>query len=265
MPPIIGLNKRSLARVMTRLNNIALITGAAGGIGRSLMQVFHDAGYSIIATDMAAQPQDLHCICYLQADLARFVEDEAYASEVISAIRNTLQGAGLNTLINNAAIQILGGAESLTRQNLRTTLDVNLLAPFLLTQALLPELEAVKGCVVNIGSIHARLTKKNFVAYATSKAALAGMTRALAVDLGSRVRINAIEPAAVETAMLKRGFEGKPELYRQLEACHPQQRIGQPEEVARLALAISEGGMNFLHGACIGLDGGISGRLFDPN
>jgi len=250
---------------MTQRSKIALIPGAAGGIGRSLVEVFHDAGYHIIATDMAAQPQDLHCRCYLQADLAHFVEDEVYASEVISAIRKTLHGAGLNTLINNAAIQILGGAESLSRQDLRTTLDVNLLAPFLLTQALLPELEAAKGCVVNIGSIHARLTKKNFVAYATSKAALAGMTRALAVDIGPRVRINAIEPAAIETAMLKDGFNGKPELYRQLEACHPQQRIGQPEEVARLALAISAGGMNFLHGSCIGLDGGIAGRLFDPD
>ena len=91
------------------------------------------------------------------------------------------------------------------------------------------------------------------------------MTRALAVDLGSRVRINAIEPAAIETEMLKDGFAGKPELYRQLKDCHPQHRIGQPEEVARLALAIVGGCMDFLHGACVGLDGGISARLFDPD
>jgi len=87
----------------------------------------------------------------------------------------------------------------------------------------------------------------------------------MAVDLGPRVRVNAIEPAAIETDMLKVSFAGKPELYRQLEACHPQQRIGQPEEVARLALAIAAYGMNFLHGACIGLDGGISSKLYDPD
>jgi NAD(P)-dependent dehydrogenase (short-subunit alcohol dehydrogenase family) len=207
----------------------------------------------------------LACAAYVSADLARFSQDEDYADKIISQFRAALKGVPLNVLINNAATQILGGVESLTRADWRTTLDVNLMAPFLLAQALLPELEKGKGCIVNIGSIHARLTKKNFVAYATSKAALAGMTRAMAVDLGPRVRINAIEPAAIETEMLKAGFVEKEELYSQLEACHPQRRIGKPKEVANLALAIAEGNMNFLHGSCISLDGGISGRLFDPD
>lgn len=241
-----------------------LITGALGGIGDALVQTFYAAGYRVIATDLAEKPSKLIEARFLQADLARYVQDESYASEFNEVLRTEL-GGRLDVLINNAAIQILGGADSLSRQDWRSTLDVNLLAPFLLTQALLPELEATKGSVINIGSIHARLTKKNFVAYATSKAALAGMTRALAVDLGNCVRINAIEPAAIETDMLKAGFAGKPEAYAQLEHCHPQQRIGQPEEVARLALTIAEGGMNFLHGTCIAMDGGISGRLFDPH
>jgi NAD(P)-dependent dehydrogenase (short-subunit alcohol dehydrogenase family) len=243
----------------------AVITGASGGIGRALVSAFHTAGYQVIATDISSRPADLSCDHYIQADLALSVADKDYAEDCFTQIRNIIDGDGLKALINNAAVQILGGTEKLTRQDWRQTLDVNLLAPFLLTQALLPELEAAKGCVINISSIHARLTKENFVAYATSKAALSGMTRALAIDLGPRVRVNAIEPAAIETEMLKAGFAGKPELYRQLESCHPQQRIGQPEEVAQLALAIAEGSMNFLHGACIGLDGGISGRLFDPD
>ena len=230
-----------------------------------MVRVFHEAGYCVIATDITPQPADLPCRHYLQADLARIVGDEAYATEIFASIRECLNGRGLHALINNAATQILGGTDSLTRQDWRQTLDVNLLAPFLLTQALLPELEAAKGCVVNIGSIHARLTKRNFVAYATSKAALSGMTRALAVDLGARVRINAIEPAAIETDMLKAGFARRPELYQQLENCHPQHRIGKPDEVAQLALAIVDGGMNFMHGACVGLDGGISARLYDPD
>lgn len=252
---------------MPETGKLALITGASGGIGHALVRVFADAGYQVIASDLGEKPHDLPCAHYLPADLARYAQDEIYASEINTALRTCLNGH-LDVLIHNAALQILGGVDSLTRADWCQTLDVNLLAPFLLTQALLPELEAVRdnmGCVINIGSIHARLTKKNFVAYATSKAALAGMTRAVAVDLGPRVRINAIEPAAIETAMLKAGFEGKPELYAQLEACHPQQRIGTPEEVAHLALAIAAGGMNFLHGACIGLDGGIAGRLYDPD
>ncbi len=243
----------------------ALITGANGGIGRALVRAFHRADYAVIATDICAQPNDILCTHYIQADLARTVEDEIYANEIFSPIRQRLNGAGVKLLINNAATQILGGADSLTRGDWQQTLNVNVLAPFIWTQAFLPELEREHGCVINVSSIHARLTKKNFVAYATSKAALSGLTRAMAVDLGTRVRINAIEPAAIETDMLKAGFAGKPALYQQLENCHPQMRVGRPEEVARLALAIAGGGMDFLHGACVGLDGGISARLFDPD
>lgn len=241
-----------------------LITGAAGGIGQALVGEFHKAGYEVIAADRVTRPGHFSYDHYLQIDLASLVEDEDYAKNTFIHIRELLGGRGLNALVNNAAVQILGGVDSLTRGDWRQTLDVNLIAPFLVTQALLHELEGAKGSVVNISSIHAKLTKKNFVAYATSKAALSAMTKALAVDLGPRVRVNAIEPAAVETGMLKASFEGKPELYRQLEACHPQGRVGQPEEVARLALAIVESGMNFLQGACIGIDGGIANRLFDP-
>lgn len=241
----------------------ALITGAAGGIGRSLVKVFHDAGYDVVATDITEKPSDLRCTGYQKVDLARYAQDETYATEINDVLLYILKRR-LDVLINNAAIQILGGADTLTRHDWHTTLEVNLLAPFLLTQAFLPQVSAAKGSVINIGSIHARLTKKNFVAYATSKAALAGMTRALAVDLGPRVRINAIEPAAIETDMLKMGFQGKADLYAQLGSSHPQQRIGQPIEVARLALAIASGDIEFLHGACISLDGGIGARLFDP-
>lgn len=242
-----------------------LITGAAGGIGRALTRTFADAGYQVIATDWTEQPTDLICDLYRAVDLARLVEDEDYATAAITDLRTALAGQGLGVLINNAAVQILGGVEDLTRDDWRRSLDVNLLAPFLLTQALLQDLERVKGCVINISSIHARLTKKNFVAYATTKAALSGMTRAMAVDLGPKVRVNAIEPAAIETPMLRAGFADNPERYRELETCHPQRRIGLPDEVSRLALSLASADMPFLHGACVALDGGIGARLLDPD
>lgn len=243
----------------------AIITGAAGGIGQALVTEFTNSGYRVIATDIVEQPKDLNCDFYIQVDLAKTVEDEAYANEVFKKINATLDGQSLNVLINNAAIQILGSVDNLSREDWHRTLNTNLLAPFIWTQAFLPELEKHNGNVVNISSIHANLTKKNFVAYATSKAALSGMTKAMAVDLGGRIRVNAIEPAAIETEMLKSGFAGKPELYSQLENCHPQQRIGKPEEVAKLALVLADSEIQFMHGAIIGLDGAVSGRLFDPD
>lgn len=240
---------------------IALITGAAGGIGQALVRKFTESGYRVIGLDSLAKPPELICWQYVQMDLGDLISSDTAA--VLSPV-SELCADGLHVLVNNAAVQVLGGVDDLTFSDWYRTLDINVLVPFALTKGLLPQLESVGGCVINISSIHARLTKAGFVAYATSKAALSGMTRAMAVDLGARVRVNAIEPAAIQTPMLKAGFEGKPEEFAQLQASHPQGRIGTPEEVAALALSIASGELQFLHGACIGLDGGISGRLHDP-
>jgi NAD(P)-dependent dehydrogenase (short-subunit alcohol dehydrogenase family) len=242
----------------------AVVTGAAGGIGQAMVATFADAGYSVIATDVAPQPRGLDCTEYLQVDLALTVTDEAYAEDVFSRIRAMLGTDGLHVLINNAAVQILGGVDSLSRTDWASTLNVNLLAPFLWTQALIGPLEAARGCVVNVSSVHARLTKRGFVAYATSKAALSGMTRAMAVDVGGRVRVNAIEPAAVDTCMLRAGFAGHLEALTRLAACHPIGRMARPEEIAQLARSIADGGFSFAHGACLSLDGAISSVLHDP-
>ena len=89
------------------------------------------------------------------------------------------------------------------------------------------------------------------------------MTRAMAVDLGPRVRVNAIEPAAIHTSMLEAGFDGQPDKLRDLARCHPTETLGEPDEVARIALLLSNGDIGFLQGACINLDGGIGSRLYD--
>lgn len=250
---------------MAEAGRRVIVTGAAGGIGSALVAAFHAAGWRVIATDMAPRPDGLACDTWLQADLGRTVDDEAYAAGVFGQLRAALAGAPLHALVNNAAVQVLGGLDELDRDAWHRSLDVNLLAPFLWTQALRAELQAVRGAVINISSIHARLTKRGFVAYATSKAALSGMTRALAVDAGDRLRVNAIEPAAIATPMLRAGFVGKDALYARLEGCHPAGRIGQPDEVAQLALALADGRLGFANGACVALDGGIGGRLHDPD
>jgi NAD(P)-dependent dehydrogenase (short-subunit alcohol dehydrogenase family) len=250
--------------VVNKPDRYCLITGCAGGIGQALVKGFTSAGYHVIATDIDVKPDGLDCLHYIQADLFLIANDEQYAIDFFSTVRQYVRDNGLHVLINNAAIQILGGVDSLTRQDWQNTLDVNLLAPFFLTKSFLPELESAKGSVINISSIHATLTKSNFVAYATSKAALSGMTKAMAIDLGSRIRVNAIEPAAIETEMLIKGLNNNPELLRNLKDYHPVGQIGQSEELAKLAIMIANEGMDFLHGACITLDGGISSRLFDP-
>lgn len=242
----------------------ALITGAAGGIGQALVKRFNESGYFVIATDIVPQPKDLDCKRYFQIDLEKTVEDEGYAKQCFIEIEEVLDGHGLKALINNAAVQMLGGVDSLTRQDWRRTLDVNLMAPFIWSQALISSLEKASGSILNISSIHAKLTKRNFVAYATSKAALCGMTRAMAVDLGPRVRVNAIEPAAIETEMLLAGFKDDNSSIEMLKKCHPLGRIGNVDELAALALTLVSDQFNFMTGTSVALDGGISAQLKDP-
>ncbi|MCH8502348.1 MAG: SDR family oxidoreductase [Aliidiomarina sp.] len=248
-----------------RQQKFVVITGANGGIGEALCETFAAKGYNVIATDIQdAAKSGLQHRHYVSIDLNRFVADEGYGNNKTAEILTLVGESKLHCLINNAAVQILGGVDSLSRSEWQTTLNVNLQAPFFLAQAFTNKLEAAKGSVVNISSIHAKLTKKNFVAYATSKAALSGMTRAMAVDLGPRIRVNAIEPAAIKTAMLIDGFKDKPEKLEVLESFHPVEQLGKPAEVAQLAHLLAESSMRFMSGEVLSITGGIRNVLHDP-
>ena len=144
-------------------------------------------------------------------------------------------------------------------------MNTNLTAPFALTQALLPALRAARGCVCNICSVHASLTKAGFSAYAASKGGLLTLTRQLAVELGpSGVRVNAVSPAATDTPMLRAGFAGNEAALRALGAYHPQGRIATPREVAEAVAFLASDAASFVNGACLAVDGGIGSRLYDP-
>lgn len=241
----------------------AIVTGAAGGIGRALCHAFRSEHYRVITTDRVKPNADVDVT--VVANLDRVCLEPAYRDAVVSDLRDALGVETLDVLVNNAAVQVLGGADTLTAEDWRATFSVNVVAPFLLTQAFLPELEAAHGTVINVGSIHERLTKRGFVAYATSKSALAGMTRALAVDLGSRVRVNAVAPAATATPMLEAGFAGKPAARAELDRAHPLGRIATPAEVAHVVTFLASERASFVSGAVVSLDGGIGARLHDPD
>jgi NAD(P)-dependent dehydrogenase (short-subunit alcohol dehydrogenase family) len=237
-----------------------IITGAAGGIGMALTATFEAAGWHVVTTDIQLLDRPAHIV----GDIA-LLGDPAVGdgTRLLDQLRPATQGR-LKALVVNAAYQVVKPAEQLNADDWQKTLAVNLMAPFWLSQAFLSELEANRGSVLAISSIHEKLTKPGFVAYATSKAALSGMIRALAVDLGGRVRCNAICPAAIATPMLRAGFECRPEAYKGLQEHHPVGRIGTPEEVAATALFVCSDAAPFMTSACLDLSGGISARLHDP-
>ena len=171
---------------------------------------------------------------------------------------------GLDLLVNNAAIQIVKPVEQLLSSDFQKSLLINVIAPFVLIRELLEEIIRVDGSVVNIGSIHAELTKATFTAYSVSKNALRGLTKSLSLELGDRVRINSIEPAAISTEMLVAGFNGDNSAIAMLKDCHPTKTIGSPQDVVNAIKFLSNSSNTFLNGCILGLDGGIRNRLFDP-
>lgn len=248
------------------MTRVALITGSNGGIGRALCRAFADAGYRVIGVDRAGAPSaaDSGVAVSVHCDIQVFASDTPARAAAFAELRAAIGSSELGVLVNNAAVQRLNSTDHITVPELEETLATNVIAPLMLVQGLISELEHAGGSVVNIGSVHATATKAGFVAYATSKAALAGLTRALAVDLGRRVRVNTISPGAISTPMLEAGFEGRPEARKQLDAVHPLGRIGTPAEVATTAVFLASAGASNITGADVRVDGGVAGRLHDP-
>lgn len=241
-----------------------LITGCNGGIGAALVSAFAAAGWTVIGVDRTEAKTAGAARKIITADIADFCGDEKKCAAFAGEVRAALGGKPLGALINNAATQILGGVGALTAEDFVRTMQVNAIAPFVLVKAFLADLEAAGGAVVNIGSVHAEATKPGFAAYATSKAALHGLTRALAVDLGPKVRVNTLAPAATATSMLKAGFDGNPAAFSALQDVHPLKRIAEPDEIARIAVFLASKDASFLTGATLYADGGILSRLHDP-
>lgn len=239
---------------------VALITGAAGGIGSALVPAFEAAGWRVVSTDVRPMARSGHLVL----DIGACTDPDQPAHQHVVAALRQATGGRLRALVANAAHQVVKPSHTLTAADWQTTLGVNLLSPFWLAMAFRQELAANRGSVLAISSIHERLTKPGFVAYATSKAALSGMVRAMAVELGAEVRCNAICPAAIATPMLVAGFDGQPGALTALERFHPVGRLGKPDEVAQAALFACSDAAGFLNGACLDLSGGISARLHDP-
>jgi NAD(P)-dependent dehydrogenase (short-subunit alcohol dehydrogenase family) len=246
---------------MAKPQRVAVITGAAGGIGRALVKAFAGEGYRVIGIDR--RKVRLPQAEWIGFDLGRLHAGGAEAQSFVRNLRS-LCAKRVDVLVNNAAVQIVKPVVEVDARDWDETLAVNLLAPFWLTRVLLPQLKHARGSVVNITSIHARLTKANFSLYATSKAALVGLTRSLAIELAPAVRVNAILPAATRTPMLMQGFSGDPEAFAALGNHHPLGRIASPEEIAPTALFLSSPQAGFITGAAIKVDGGIGSCLHDP-
>lgn len=248
-------------RIRSPALKTVLVTGASGGIGRAICSAFSNAGYGIIGVDRRSDPDfpwdmvefDLRMICSPCGERESFFRD----------IDNLADGR-LGVLVNNAAIQVSKPLDEFTPENLAETMETNLIAPFLLIQHSLTQLKKNSGCVINMASIHAQITKPGFSVYSASKGGLVSMTKALAVELAPEVRLNTVLPAATDTPMLREGFAGSMNV-ETLGDFHPMKRIAAAREVAEVVLFLASPAAGFMTGAEIRVDGGIGALLHDPS
>lgn len=237
-----------------------VLTGASRGIGHATVKRFSSAGWRVISCSRQPFPEDCPWEMgpedHIQVDLA----DPADTLRAIAEMKQRLkaQGSRLNALVNNAAISPKG-AGGARLGSLDTGLDdwakvfqVNFFAPILLARGLVEELERAHGAVVNVTSIAgSRVHPFAGVAYATSKAALAALTREMASDFGQRnIRVNAISPGEIDTSILSPGTE------RIVREQIPMRRLGNPEEVARAIYFLCTDQSSYVNGAELHINGG---------
>ena len=244
-------------------DKIALITGAKGGIGSSLCSAFRAHGYFVVGTDIREEGE-ADCDAFLVADIAETCRDAAALAKFRDDVLEAGAGRSMSVLVNNAAIQVLGELRDLDYADWALSLDTNLVAPAQLIRAFEKDLADASGSVLNIASVHSKATKPGFSCYATTKSAMVGLTRALAVELGGRIRVNALCPAAVNTPMLREGFANNPAGLEELASYHPVGRIAEPEEIGAVALFLASPDATFLTGSVIDFDGAVLSRLYDP-
>lgn len=232
---------------------VIVITGSCGGIGSAMVKHFKNNGDYVIGVDNIYNEE---CDLNIKTDLS----DVEISSVVIrNQILNNIEHGRVDCLINNAAIQIKSKIGKTEYKDFKQTLDVNLLAPFFISQSLKDLLTG--GTIINISSIHASQSKKDFLMYATSKGAMKTMTQNMALEFSPNTSVIGISPAAVDTPMLKDGLSK--DSYKKLSEYHPTKHIGDPNRLAEFVSSLIDNS-HFLTGTNIEWDGGISKVLNDP-
>ncbi|MBU2531873.1 MAG: SDR family oxidoreductase [Alphaproteobacteria bacterium] len=237
-----------------------ILTGASRGIGHATVKRFSSAGWRVITCSRQPFPEDCPWEMgpedHIQVDLTDFANTTAAIADMRERLLD--QGGRLNALVNNAAISPKGaggarlGTIETPADDWQQVFAVNFFAPILLARGLMEELERAQGAVVNVSSIAgSRVHPFAGAAYATSKAALAALTREMAFDFGpKKVRVNAISPGEIDTSILSPGTE---KIVREQIPMH---RLGEPEEVAKAIYFLCTDQSSYVNGAELHINGG---------
>ena len=240
-------------------DRVAIVTGAARGIGRAIAARFAYEGAAVVIDDVddnageataAALTAEGRHVAYIHGDISK-------SDEVAALLRAAEQAFGpVDILVNNA----LPPTRHVLENDWDPIMDVCLKGPWLLMQAVLPGMiERHGGSIVNISSVNALAGFGEEHVYSAAKAGLIGLSRSLAVRYGSRgVRINAICPGTVVTETWTPMLERQPDLHDRLVELYPVGRLGRPDDIAGAALYLAGPDSGFTTGSVMVVDGGIT-------
>jgi NAD(P)-dependent dehydrogenase (short-subunit alcohol dehydrogenase family) len=239
---------------------VAIITGAAQGIGKRTAELLAERGYALALNDLRSPADTLRAARERGAEAIEVlgdVSDEATVASLAAAVRDRWGRA--DTLVNNAGVSLIGPAEALSATAYRRVLEINLIAPFLLAKAFgATMLEQRRGSIVNVASIAGLIGVADRAAYNASKHGLIGLTRTLAAEWGGRgVRVNAVCPGWVKTEMDTADQAGGGYTDLDITGRVPMARFASPDDIARAIAFLSDPEESgFVNGHALVVDGG---------
>lgn len=253
--------------------SIVVVTGGASGIGRAICEAFVRTPYCMVCCldidKKAADSLSWNAGAAYGSSVFTFEVDVSDADAVSRTIRQISNTGKIDVLVNNAGIQPLESYVPLHKLSEGVwdwVFRVNLKSVFLMSKSCIPHMSRGSS-IINMASVTALAGAKNVSAYATTKAAIVGLTKQMAMDYADRgIRVNAVCPGAIDTPMIRRTLEaqtGGKDAASALEAlayAHPMRRIGFPEEVARAVKFLASDDASFITGAVFIVDGGISAK-----
>jgi NAD(P)-dependent dehydrogenase (short-subunit alcohol dehydrogenase family) len=242
----------------------ALVTGGSDGIGLAISEAFLSEGADVLIVGRDARKLDA-ARQQLGDGIETLSADLSTSAGIGTVVEHVKQGRPLDILVNNAGVAYLVPFETVSVDQFQNSFALNVTAAFFLTQGLLPHLGA-NASVINISSYFANkmIPKRPSSLYSLSKGALNSLTKSLAFELGPRgIRVNAIAPGTVDTAMRRRSIENLPEaaqaeLKAYVERSYPLGRIGQTRDLAGVAVYLASDEAAWTSGGIFAIDGGYT-------
>ena len=245
-------------------NRVAVVTGGAKGMGAATACAFHREGASVVVMDIDDQGAKL---AKTFGRRGLFVRCDVSRGEQVKAAFENIAGrfGGVDVLVNNAGISRFSTVTETSEEEWDLVMNINLKSAFLCAKYAIPSmLSRGAGVVVNVASVQALQSQARVAPYTTSKSALLGLTRSIAIDYAPKVRCVAICPGTVDTPMLRNSLLESPDPEAVLRECnemHLTKRIAQPEEIAELTVFLSSDKAGFITGQYFRIDGGLGIEL----